>query len=741
MIQGIADQFAKMRANPDAPERPKDFGINVSIKYCTANVLTLMPGYFQKEAKKAHPNREPLANPREIFLIQQFAEQCVNISGLQETRARHECPGMYKGWFRLSSAAKEGRGGVALWVNLEIPFGHDCLGNPHFFESDHFKVIQAEPELLVVRAKNAHYKSIIVVAHAPVQQQDQEPYRMYWDRIVQCTNNYDASWDIVLLADANATLGDHVTPEQHGVIGSHQGQPTSPSGVAFSEVVQRLGLCLPSTFEGLHQGTPYTLTSPKLTQHRIDYVAVPRSYLHYAQMQSSVEMQIDLQINRPDHQAVTLQCQYTSVPNRCEDKPRQALPYRRPIPACSDDVQVWRKALRAVPASVPCAESCFTQNVHQHAFTIEQGMKEQATHSLPKQKSKVRPYLSQIAIDLLHEKRRIQRGTNRSFLQERYLYIVCCFQAWKDVTTPSPASCAIKQIHHRIAIQMKQLKQVRQALHQAMQTCRAEYAERIAANARDAERHGGMNDLWKEMRPLLPKSKQMKNRKAMPIAAVSDQALEYFAEIESGKVVQPEELVQQCQTSQDLLTTSGPIALDALYTKVHLETAMARVKSGKAPNEDLLVSELFSIANVEAAHLWFPLMLKASIYAHQPLTFRGGTLVSLWKSKQPNNQITSYRSVLLSTTASKCHQAIQRHQLMQQIGHRMPVAQLGGKQGSQPCFASHAVRTFLQIGNIKHKWCAVLFLDVKSHKRSCCRITSHKRSACLAARDPRPVRA
>ncbi len=77
------------------------------------------------------------------------------------------------------------------------------------------------------------------------------------------------------MCDANARIGSVGCAS----IGSYAADDECVQGALFREFLQEFGLCVPQTFEEMHDHTPsYTYCSTLngiLTKHRIDYVAVP----------------------------------------------------------------------------------------------------------------------------------------------------------------------------------------------------------------------------------------------------------------------------------------------------------------------------------------------------------------------------------------------------------------------------------------------------------------------------------
>ena len=66
---------------------------------------------------------------------------------------------------------------------------------------------------------------------------------------------------------------------------------------------------------------------------------------------------------------------------------------------------------------------------------------------------------------------------------------------------------------------------------------------------------------------------------------------------------------------------------------IDLETAMRRIKPGKATGPDLLPAELFHFHAAAVAKQSYALFLKTAVQAQEPLVHKGGWLMPLWKGK------------------------------------------------------------------------------------------------------------
>ena len=114
------------------------------------------------------------------------------------------------------------------------------------------------------------------------------------------------------------------------------------------------------------------------------------------------------------------------------------------------------------------------------------------------------------------------------------------------------------------------------------------------------------------------------------------------------------------------------------------------------------------------SHFLSPLFLKASIYLEEPIHFKGGTPLEIWKGRGPTNQATSYRGILVSSHVAKVlHNTYREPTLQYHLASADPL-QYGGTPGRGVDAASHELRLFFRAYQQKKESCAIFYLDIKS---------------------------
>ena len=163
-----------------------------------------------------------------------------------------------------------------------------------------------------------------------------------------------------VMLDANAKTGPRCQP----IVFEHD-DSVSSNTIFFLEFLTDLELCLPCT-SAVHSGTQSTWISPDgLTDHRIDYVAIPQSFLARCSWSSLVPT-LDTGNEHHDHTATALQLEWyedISGHNNSHAKSlhdRQKIRQNRnSIDLCSVEVPSWS-------CDIESQVRALNESVHQH---------------------------------------------------------------------------------------------------------------------------------------------------------------------------------------------------------------------------------------------------------------------------------------------------------------------------------------------------------------------------------------
>ena len=185
--------------------------------------------------------------------------------------------------------------------------------------------------------------------------------------------------------------------------------------------------------------------------------------------------------------------------------------------------------------------------------------------------------------------------------------------------------------------------------------------------------------------------------------------------LEGGQQITGPDLLQQCVTRQQLQLQHGsaPHAIN-LPTRVQVERACRRIKPFKARGPDGLPAGLYHHFPAMMASLLHPLMLKMSCLGAEPLGFKGGKLVHLYKGKGPADEPSNRRGILISNHASKVAHGSLRGQYTPFLEAAMLPMQVGGRPHKSVQQGAHALRLFMDLCRQRNLACGVIFLDIRT---------------------------
>ena len=185
--------------------------------------------------------------------------------------------------------------------------------------------------------------------------------------------------------------------------------------------------------------------------------------------------------------------------------------------------------------------------------------------------------------------------------------------------------------------------------------------------------------------------------------------------LEGGQQITGPDLLQQCVKRQQLQLQHGsaPHAIN-LPTRIQVERACRRIKPFKARGPDGLPAGLYHHFPAMMASLLHPLMLKMSCLGTEPLGFKGGRLVHLYKGKGPADEPSNRRGILISNHASKVAHGSLRGQYTPFLEAAMLPMQVGGRPHKSVQQGAHALRLFMDLCRQRNLACGVIFLDIRT---------------------------
>eukprot|EP00435_Cladocopium_sp_Y103_P035098 s3646_g9.t1 len=188
--------------------------------------------------------------------------------------------------------------------------------------------------------------------------------------------------------------------------------------------------------------------------------------------------------------------------------------------------------------------------------------------------------------------------------------------------------------------------------------------------------------------------------------------LKQFATIEAGLETTWEELQRRNEVSPTLRTKDFDPA--TYPTSWMIQELIAKMQRDKVPGPNLIPPGVMKAGGeILSRHLSI-LFTKAASHAKEPLLWKGGTLVPLWKGKASPELPTAYRSIFISNYTTKLyHQCVRKHLIAlweNGLGHM----QYGGRAGMGADIAHHVVQCHQEWAKSKACPSAVLFVDIRS---------------------------
>ena len=210
-------------------------------------------------------------------------------------------------------------------------------------------------------------------------------------------------------------------------------------------------------------------------------------------------------------------------------------------------------------------------------------------------------------------------------------------------------------------------------------------------------------------RPL-PKLRISEDRVAQSFEECQATWREQFAIIEAG--IQ----VSDLQLSQLHLHGNEDGARDAKHCLDPCETlaVIRKFKNGKVPGPGQLPVDILKCGGIEIAKILTPLFVKASWHMREPLSWKGGILIPLFKGKGSPTEPSAYRSIFLSDICAKVHHAHVRNELTDAWCRDNELIQMGGRKGCSTDVAHHFLHAHLSWARSRNVSCGTLFVDLQS---------------------------
>ena len=613
-------------------------------------------------------------------LLRQFHNQDYHVIGLQETRSRLAGHKETEHYHVLSHpATKTGHGGVQLWVRKKWILEDEVL----YFTHSHFDILYGDPQLLIVKLQKGSLKQLFLVAHAPTTN-DLDFYQQFWDGIWTQIPQTISKWPIILLADANARLNSEVDE----CIGSNSDDSENDQGKIFRQWLNQHNLCLPSTWS-CHWRANYTWTHAR-GQHRarLDYIGLPCDMLENVQS-SWVDDEIDLTLKRPDHRVAALQVKWGRSSKNTEiyKKPKRIPPkqFRDHLP------NIVQQGFRhEVTNELPM--SC-DGDIHAHAHSLWQSAQRiQQWFRGDRQRLQRNQHLSESTWQLLCARK--DKWQHLRYMRHQWKQLMCSavIKAWKELRGWQPTLRDDFQWNKEISFSIaaeeyEHAKYSAQAVN-ALRSDDRNFYEKLAEKAKDTE--GNPCYLWKYVKPMLPKHTKTKENNTRCRGPSTRQLHEHFDHLEAAKTLSYQQLLHLCKIRQDGEKDQIPkvVTLADLPSRSEIEKLCRKVKPDKAPGIDGIEGGFFKYGADLVAPALHSVFLKAWITGAEPIQWKGGLNVPIWKRRGDPKNADTYRGITLLDGAAKRWHALLRQRFLHAVQPSRSIGQLGGFPHQQTGFAS-----------------------------------------------------
>ena len=595
----------------------------------TANVRTFYRG------EQGHPGKLH-------YVREQFQAHGIHFLGLQETRT-DEGSSFNGQTYRIASGSDHGQLGVEIWANLKQPFIQG--DSPQCFKRSDFVVVSRSARHLLVHVLNVHIDLWLLCAHAPHSGAPQSDREQWWQHLSQLVYSHVTNSNVLVMIDANARTG----PQDNEHIFDLADRANANTSF-LRDFLQTHRLCVPSTLP-LHQGTNTTWIHPADdTEHRIDYVLMPCTWISCCAQSCSLDA-LDFG-HLGDHRAMAIEIQWNDTawtPHRQGNKHKFD---RNKIQTA--DLDAYFDSYQPLP---------WTANIEEQVHHFNQFLQVTLCSQCPKPKrGPKKSFISDEVWKIRASKLRHQRQLKNIQKQSRNELLSRIFLLWAHRLPPDRQaqsdSCSNTLIIHGLKTGVS-LHQTARLLRSALSTSkRQEVKEAIHRLPEDSASSTILNTLKPIIGPTNPKLRRVSplpmvlNDQGTPCTTPDELCqrwADFFGAMEGGKRVSEKDLRENWIAHlNDFMQTTIQLSPEDVPSLTDLEFAFRRVRSGKAVGDDEVPPELCHSFPTRMARATYTQLLKLCVHGQETLQHKGGLLIAAWKRKGPQDQCSSYRSLMIS---------------------------------------------------------------------------------------------
>ena len=640
------------------------------------------------------------------LLRQQCRAEGLHVVGIQETRTT-DTTTYDTDYIRYVGVAEQGHGGVELWITSTAPITtHD--GENNLFRRTDATVLHSEPELLLVAANLGGVRTLCVVGHAPHRGHDKETITTWWRTLKTHLQRHRQQRRIILLLDANAGL---YALEPH--CGDVYGQEKDTAGQEFMQLLIDFDLFAPATFADIHRGPSTTWHSAKTTNegNRNDYVILSRE-LHPQCIVSEISYALDAGNQAIDHIAATVTLNWSATKHR---KPRPKVTWdRNKIKNATEDI--WDDFFKDWPI-IP-----WQTDVTTHMAIVETHLHQKLANYFPiDAKHKRNSCLNDIALQTLREKQQLKKLLCMSKGQcDRHL-LHQALRCWHNYT-PYHIDLNIMLCALQTTWRWYRFRTLSQRLKQHVLQARADWLQQQLDPLSHADKKTAISilkpmRLGKRVKDLGKRPLQQVRLPDDSLATSPEEACHrwrcHFSELEGGHEITAAQLWEDAQSRAKRLP-APPNSINELPSLLEIERQFQQAAAGKGLGCDLLPGELIRGAAPWMASAMMPLVVKAALWADEPLQHKGGRLIVAYKNKGDHTLCDNHRGLLVSSSLGKALHNVWRARTQPYVFAGATDMQFTAQPKALVTQAAHCVRMFLRGNTSKHRSCYAMFIDIQA---------------------------
>ena len=704
--------------------------LEVRLRLLTYNVLTLLtPGGPSSKRDNAAAGMRMFG--KRDLLKQQLIQAQVHCAALQETRlpGSQELPDdEFYMWH--ASCTDTGQYGMALWLRKALPF-HWLDGKALYVDRSQATVLLASPRLLILQLSGPAFRCVLVAAHAPHTPAHGrcDEAVAFWGEVTKVLRGVPATTAVIVLTDANSHLGE----VESSAVGDLAPETENASGVAFHCFLQEHDLAAANTFSQCHSGSHATWCSAQGGLRRLDYVALPVSWL--PGVRTSVLPRFELLQTRDDHFPLLADCSLQRV--------LRLGAYRLPA---------RRVAMRPDPVKHPSEAAAFARllaqqpaiswsaDVEQHhsAWVAAHNHAWQQVRSPPQHKPR-QPYLSQASLELVRQRQAYRKYVSHETKEWQRRLLVVGFAAFflhcAGGTFSHSMLCIVghwlAELDISIARAMRFLQVTGRRIRSLVRSDRLAYLDSLKDQLAKQELKNS-RELYFALRRVFPQARSSRQSGVTPLPQVqlldgtfaTTQELrqrrwgDYFAELEAGYSATAPEYCDglRAQKQGRLAAGSSSPLFDwgALPDLAETERLILSARVRKAVGEDGIAAEMLKLDTVRSARFLFPLFTKAATALHEPVAYRGGELMVLAKKAGATFRCEDYRAILLSSSSGKLYHKFLRGRLGHLLQDTRTELQCGAAPGCGVEALSLLARVVQNLAHAERRSWALMLFDIRS---------------------------